>query len=65
LPFDLRKPAVSRAAPLEITGEKSISLAHHLEICEFLYTSAIIRSVLKLPSTIEFLKDLLGGDARI
>ena len=31
----------------------------------FLYTSAIIRPVLKLPSTIEFLKDLLGGDARI
>jgi hypothetical protein len=35
--------------------------AHNLEI----YTSAIIRPVLKLHSTFEFLKDLLGGDARI
>jgi hypothetical protein len=31
----------------------------------FLYTSAIIRPILKLPSTIEFLKDLLGDDAHI
>jgi len=48
-----------------LLGRRALHLAHHLEICEFLYTSAIIRSVLKLPSTIEFLKDLLGGDARI
>jgi hypothetical protein len=34
-------------------------------VMDRVYTSAIIRPVLKLPSTIEFLKDLLGGDARI
>jgi hypothetical protein len=31
----------------------------------FLYTSTIIGPALKLPSTIEFLKDPLGGDAPI
>jgi hypothetical protein len=34
-------------------------------VMDRVYTSAIIRPVLKLPSTIEFLKDLLGGYARI